>query len=200
MKLFCISHIRRQLSNYVDELDTSLWHKLTPENQKYIKEFLFTCLTTETNTKNLSLLSDLIGEVGATIKTLKPEIKKQCSEEGQQWNDLMQNVWTLLNSGNAALVQSGLQIMGILFANCQNEYALYKDELLPIFKQTLEHENLKVRGTAIETLCAFLKGVDSKHCKPFADLLPIVFNNLVIFVEKDEDMVIWKIYKRETNL
>ena len=174
----------------MDTLDTSLWHKLTAENQKYVKEFLFTALTTEQNPKNLSLLADLIGEVGATIKLLDPEIQKLCSEEGRQWNDLMQNVWGLLNSGNADLVQSALQIMAILFVNCKNEYAVYKDELLPVFKQTLEHESLKVRGAAIETLCAFLKGVDSKHCKAFADLMPIVFSNLLIFVEKDEDLVI----------
>lgn len=190
VKLFCISHLRRQLSNFVDTLDTSLWHKLSVENQKYMKEFLFTTLTNEQNPKNLSLLADLIGEIGATIKLLDPEIQKVCSDEGRQWNDLMQNVWGLLNSGNAALVQSALQIMAILFVNCKNEYAVYKDELLPVFKQTLEHENLKVRGASIETLCAFLKGVESKHCKPFAELLPIVFNNLTLFVEKDEDMAI----------
>ena len=189
VQIFCISHIRRQISNYVDSVDTSLWHKLTGETQRFIKDFLFEKLTTEQHPKILSLYADLIGELGATIKTLKDEPKALCSEEGKQWNELMQNVWSLLNTPNAALIQSALEIMAVLFGYGEKEYAKYKDELLPVFKQFLEYENLKVRNACIATLCAFLKNVDSKDCKPFADLLPLVFSNMIVFIEKDEDLV-----------
>ena len=173
----------------MDTVETSLWHNLTAETQRFIKDFLFQKLSNEKHAKILSIYADLIGELGATIKTLKEDIKAQCSEEGKQWNELMQNVWGLLNSPNPALIQSALEIMGILFGYSDKEYANYKDELLPVFKQFLEHEDLKVRNAAISSLCAFLKNVDHKDCKPFAALLPSVFNNLIVFIEKDEDAV-----------
>ena len=162
---------------------------MNAETQKYIKEFLFTVLTQETNSKSASLLSDLIGELAATIKTLKPEIQSQINQEGTQWPELMQNLWAMLTSGNELLIQSAFEIMGILFTYCSEEYSQYKDELLPVFTDALGHSNLKVRATALGSLASYLKYVDSKDCKGFIELLPTVFHNMIVIVEKDEDLV-----------
>ena len=187
--MFCIAHLRRQLSNYVDSLDTSVWHFLRPETQKFVKEAMFPILKQEQHKKAASLLADFIGELGATMKTLKEEVKAVCPQEGLQWNELMQNIWSLLTSNTEVLIQSALQIMGILFTYCEVEFAQFKDELVPLFKQTLEHESLKIRAVSIESMSAFLKNVDSKDCKSMVELIPQVLATVLIIIDKDEDLV-----------
>lgn len=187
--MFCIAHLRRQLSNYVNSIDTSVWHFLRPETQKFVKEAMFPILRQEQHKKAASLLSDFIGELGATMKTLKDDVKAVCPKEGLQWNELMQLVWGLLTSNTELLIQSALQIMSILFTYCESEFAQFKDELVPLFKQTLEHESLKIRAVSIEALASFLKNVESKDCKAMVDLIPLVLQNVLIIVDKDEDLV-----------
>ena len=118
------------------------------------------------------------------------ETRESCQEEGRQWESIMQHIWELLKSGSVIHMGSGLKILGVLFKYCSTEFAEHKEQLVPIFKQALEQENIRVKAAAIDALSEYIENVESEDCKPFIVLIPILLTNIAFIIEKDEDLVI----------
>ena len=117
------------------------------------------------------------------------DILKECSEEGRQWDSIIENIWNLLASGDINLMGCGLKILGILFKYCHVDFLQHLEQILPILKQALEHEDLKVKTRAIEAIAEYLEIAEWKDCKPFVDLLPFILADILIIIDKDEDLV-----------
>lgn len=189
VRIFCVVHLRRLLSNFVESHESSLWYKLPNDTQKSLKQLFMEILSKEEDGVTRRLLCDLIGELYATIKKMSTEKKNQTGDEGKQWDNLMQNVWTFLTSGNTVLMESALKILGILFIYCGQEFAQHQNDLFPILKQSLEHDDLKVKASAIEALSNYVGTVQTKHCQMFQELVPLVLNALMTILGKNEDLV-----------
>lgn len=190
IRTFCALHLRRVLSDFADDIAESQWPNLTAETQKILKEILIQTLLKETEPSPRKILCELIGELVATIKTMDDETKKECPEEGRQWDSIMEHIWTLLTSGDITLMGSGLKILGILFKHCHMDFVDHTEQLIQILKQALEHQDIKIKTRAIEALAEFLNIADYKDCKPYADLLPFVLTDILLIIDKDEDLVI----------
>lgn len=135
------------------------------------------------------VLCDFIGELASTIQCLEEDVKAQCSKEGTEWNELMQGLWDLLNSGNVTFMEGALRILSVLFTHCGRDYANYKNELVPLFKVTLTHEVGSINVGTMETLTAFIENVEFKHCRPFLELMPLLISQILVVLEKSEDLV-----------
>jgi hypothetical protein len=189
VRIFCVVHLRRLLSNFVESFESSQWYKLPNDTQKSLKQLFMEILSKEQDGVTRRLLCDLIGELYATIKKLSNEKKNQTAEEGKQWDNLMQNVWAFLTSGNTVLMESALKILGILFIYCGQEFAQHQNDLFPILKQSLEHDDLKVKASAIEALSNYVGTVQTKQCQSFQELVPLLLNALLTILSKNEDLV-----------
>jgi hypothetical protein len=175
----------------VDSTEQSHWMELSSDSQKFIKEILWQVLKKEEIAAVRKVVSELVGELAATIMNIKyaEGDKSQCPPEAMNWDDLMQNVSGLLACESLDLVICGLKIMSILFTFCMNDYSQHKSELAPMFKQTLEHADHKVKNAAIDALMSFLKTAGFDDCKPFIALIPLVISNVLYITEKDEELV-----------
>lgn len=175
------------MSDYVEGAHSSEWHKLKNDTHKYVKQTLLEVLQKEEDGPTRRVLCDLIGELFATIKKLDDEKKDAVQEEGKQW-DLMPNIWGFLTSGNTILMESALKILGILFVYCGKEFAEHTQELFPILKQALEHENIRVKAGAIDAIANFIATMQTKYCKVFKDLIPLMLQSVILIVRDNEEL------------
>ncbi len=181
--------MRRHLSDFVDSSTDSQWINLHNDTQKYVKEALLAVLIKEQDGPTRRILCDLIGELAATIRKLDEDDIKRLGEEGKQWDSLMPSIWEFLKSNQTIYMECALKILGILFIYCGKEFANHKTELFPILQKALEHDEVKVKASAIEAISSFLGTVQTKHCKIFTDLIPAMLQSLLYIVSKDEDLV-----------
>jgi len=188
-RIFCVVHLRRLLSDYVEGSHSSEWYRLNNDTHKYVKNVLLEVLQKEEDGPTRRVLCDLIGELFATIKKLDDEKKNAVQEEGKQWDTLMPNIWAFLTSGNTVLMESALKILGILFVYCGKEFAEHTEELFPILKQALEHENIRVKAGAIDAIANFIATMQTKYCKIFKDLIPLMLQSIVLIVRDNEELV-----------
>lgn len=179
------------MSNFCDSQEESCWDKLTPDNQKTLKALLWEILNKEENITSRKALRELVGELAATVINLKLESEGEndFGVEATTWDNLMPNIWGLLSSSNTILIENALNVLSILFTFCMNNYAQFKEELGNVFKQTLEHEDFKVKGAAIHAFASFLKTADTKDCKYFVSLIPSLLQNVLYVLDKDENAV-----------
>lgn len=188
-RIFCVVHLRRLLSDFVEGAHSSEWHKLSNDTHKFVKDALLEVLQKEEDGPTRRVLCDLIGELFATIKKLDDEKKNAVQDEGKQWDSLMPNVWSFLTSGNTVLMESALKILGILFVYCGKEFAEHTEELFPILKQALEHDNIRVKAGAIDAIANFIATMQTKYCKVFKDLIPLMLQSTVLIVRDNEELV-----------
>jgi len=196
IRIFCVVHVRRLLSNYVDASEDSQWDRLNNDTQKFVKEILLEVLVKEQDGPTRRILCDFIGELAATIRKLDPDTKAQLGEEGRQWDSLMPNIWNFLTSNNPILMECALKVLGILFIYCGKEFADHRNEIFPILKQTLEHQEMRVKAGAIEAISNFVGTIQTKHCKVFSELIPTMLDAVVKIIGNNEDLVRkfkWKI-------
>jgi len=187
VKTFCIVHIRKFISDFVDDSD-SKWHILRPEAQKFLKDSLLELLKSDTDKGSRKVLCDFIGDLSATMQCLNKERKQQCSQEGVEWPELMQVLWGLLTSGDAFLMESSLRIMSVLFVHCGRNYSQYKDDLINVFKETLVHPVGVVSVATMEAIACYFEHVEFKNCKPFLDLIPNMLSQTLVVAGQEEDL------------
>jgi len=79
-RIFCVVHLRRLLSDYVEGAHSSEWYRLNNETHRYVKQTLLEVLQKEEDGPTRRVLCDLIGELFATIKKLDDEKKEAVQE------------------------------------------------------------------------------------------------------------------------
>ena len=145
-------------------------------------------LKNDTDKSSRKVLCDFIGELSATMQCLNKERKEVCGQEGLEWPELMQTLWSLLTSHDPFLMESSLRIMSILFVHCGRNYTQYRDELIPLFKETLVHASGVVNVATMEAIACFFENVEFKNCKPFYDLMPTFLSQTIIVAGQDEEL------------
>jgi len=189
-RIFSAVHLRRNLSSMVDSTEPSHWLELSVDSQKFIKEVLWQVLRKEEIAAVRKVVCELVGELAATIMNIKYAEGEgsQCPPEAMNWDGLMQQVSGLLACDSVELVTCGLKIMSILFTFCMNDYSKHKSDLAPMFKQTLEHGDFKVKTAAVDALTSYLKTAGFNDCKPFIGFIPVVISNTLEIIDKDEEL------------
>jgi len=182
--------LRRLLSSYASDSGDSDWYRLAADTQRIIKESLMQVLLKESEPSCRKIHCELVGELAATIKTMTGDTKKDCQPEGREWDAINNNIWNFLNSSEVALISSGFKILGILLRYCSFEYVQHAEQLVPILTQALEHNELRIKTVAIETLSEYVENADFKYCKPFIQLVPLVLQNILVILDKNEDLVL----------
>lgn len=189
MRLFCVGHLKGLLSNIGGSVETFQWPKLPNHTHYFLKALLIQVLEQEEDSPTRKVLCELIGELGSTIRRLSPAIKAQMGEEGQQWDNLIQNIWNFFTSGNTIYMECGLKVLSILFQHSGNPFPEHNDELCSILNQALEHEDIRVKSQAIEAISSFVGTVQANDCLAFEKLIPLVLDSTVIIIIKDKDLV-----------
>jgi hypothetical protein len=117
VRKFCVQEVRKNLSAFSEGTYTNKWNELSDNLKQVVKTNLFETLLTEQSEGIRHQLADAIGEVGGSV--LSEEATKN------QWNDLLPNIFKLINTGTTTNIESGLNIAATMLA-----YSI--DEFLPV--------------------------------------------------------------------
>lgn len=176
------------MSDFAEESDGK-WDQLHPDNQKLLKDHLIEMLKNDSDAAIRKVLCDTIGDLAATMECLTEERKQHCSEEGTKWNGLMETLWGLLSNGTVVQIEGALRIMGLLFVHCGDSYQKYREELLPVFRQTITHANFNISASGMEAFSCFMENAQLKKAKIFIELIPLMLEKTVAIAQEDEEHV-----------
>lgn len=181
--------MRKQLSAYSEKNFKPSWTKLSGQTAKLIKDEIFIALTKESSGAVRNQICDLIGELGGTIINIEEEDADKLPEESTSWPELMKRIQELWLSNIDTMMEAALRIMATLFTYVSDEFMQYKSDLYTMFKNGMEHNTIEIKAAAIEALSSWLGIIDSKTCKLYEDLIPLLMNTVLVVLAKNEDKV-----------
>ena len=166
--------LRRNISTEQDAQDLTdqtnnenLWRRLSDEARETVKQTILSVLQA----------------VDATNKTfmhkvcnLAVEIQGAMQEEQNEaiWQDLLNLLFTFIQSETEAQIDSALVIFNGLFSYILDHLVKYKNELGGIFERTLSHNTLDIKLAALQALSNYLSVAERKDTKEFIRLLPLM--------------------------
>lgn len=106
------------------------------------------------------------------------------------WQELLNLVFEFVNSENVLFVDSALQIFNGLFSYIIDHLNKFKSDLLGIFRKTLNHNSLDIRLAALQAVSNYLQTVEMSDTKKFTELIPDMYNVIVMADEKDDEVVL----------
>jgi len=107
------------------------------------------------------------------------------------WQDLLNKIFVFVNSDNNLYVDAALQMFNGLFSYIIDHLNKFKDDLIGIFRKTLNHASLDIRLAALQAVSNYLQTVEQVDTKPFSDLLPDMYNVIRMAAsEEHEDEVV----------
>lgn len=181
--------LRKQLSAFSEKNFTPSWHRISAQTATFVKNEIFVILSKEPESLVRYQICDFIGEIGGTILNIDEEEAKNVPQENKTWDELMQRIMELWVSKIDTMMEASLKIMTTLFTYVSDEFLKYKTDLYAIFKNGLEHNEIKIKVAAIEAMASWLEIIDSKNTKMYEDLVPLLMNTILYILAKDEDRV-----------
>ena len=87
------------------------------------------------------------------------------------WQELLNLIFQFVNSDTNLQVDAALQMFNGLFSYIIDHLNKYKEDLIGIFRKTLNHTSLDIRLAALQAVSNYLQTVEQKDTKPFQALL-----------------------------
>jgi hypothetical protein len=172
--------LRRNLTPPIEEGDDCMWKSLNSDTKEYLKKELLEALQSEQERSLMHKISDLICEVGGSVKEVDNII----------WQDLLVTIHTFVTSQNVIHVEAALKIYNGLFAYISDEMIKHKKELYSIFETTLSHPNLDVNLSSLQAMSQLLQIIERTDTKDFQALLPQMVNVPLKALEQDDEVVL----------
>ena len=163
------------------ENNANLWERLTPEAREAVKGNLLKVIAAITNKSVMHKICNLLVEVAGAIYEY---------ENSAIWQDLLNLLFTFVNSNNELQIDAALQIFNGLFSYIMEHLVKYKDDLMGIFQQTMGHANLDIRLASLQAVSNYLQIAEGKDTKQFQALLPNMVEVVTTACEKDDETVL----------
>lgn len=110
--------------------NANLWARLSADAKAYVKTELLKTLEGCTDKNTMHKVCNLVVEVAGTIYD---------QENETVWQELLNLIFIFVNSATDLQVDAGLQIFNGLFSYLLTFLVKYKEDLMKIFAQTLQH-------------------------------------------------------------
>lgn len=142
--------LRRTLISYNETTKQQLWEQLSGETKTGLKQAFFEPIKAATQKDFVHKLSNLLVEIQGAMFEENEEI----------WQELLSEVFVLVNSEQTLHVDAALQIFNGLFQYIMDHLNKYKDELKGIFVKTLSHPSLDIKLAALRAVSCYLETVE----------------------------------------
>ena len=119
-------------------------------------------------------------EVGGTIY----------EQENFVWQDLLNLLFSFVNSEEDLKVDAALQVFNGLFSYLMDHLVKFKGDLMQIFAKTLQHASLDINLAALQAVSNFLQIAEGKDAREFVTLLPHMAKVCMKAVEQDDETVL----------
>ena len=135
--------LRRSLGTVLDntEKKDTLWEALSPAAKDFLKTNLL-------NSIRVIDQKDLIHKVSNLLVEVQGGMYEQ-NDAHEIWQDLLNLIFEFVNSTNNLHVDSALQMFNGLFTYIIDHLNKFKNDLLGIFRKTLNHQSLEIRLAAL---------------------------------------------------
>lgn len=125
-------------------------------------------------------LSNLLVEVAGSMQESTEEI----------WQGLLDLVFEFVNSETTLHVDAALQIFNGLFSYIIDHLVKFKDDLLGIFKKTLNHSSLDIKLASLQAVSNYLQTVEQQDTKKFVQLIPDMYNVIRSAATEGDEVVL----------
>ena len=173
--------LRRSIGTNLTDKKITLWEALGAQAREYLKTNLLANIRTITVKDGIHKMSNLLVEIAGAMYE---------HENDLVWQELLNLVFEFVNSDNDLFVDSSLQIFNGLFSYIIDHLNKFKNDLLGIFRKTLNHSNVDIRLAALQAVSNYLQTVEMKDTKPFVELIPDMYNVIRYAMEKDDETVL----------
>ena len=165
IKTLCCVILRRSLNTNLTDSKT-LWETLNAQSKEYLKTNLILAIRSCQVKDLMHKLSNLLVEVAGGMQESTEEI----------WQGLLDLVFEFVNSETTLHVDAALQIFNGLFSYIIDHLVKFKDDLLGIFKKTLNHSSLDIKLASLQAVSNYLQTVEQTDTKKFVQLIPDMYN------------------------
>lgn len=107
------------------------------------------------------------------------------SAKEDAWPDFKVNLWKLFQDTNIGSQESGFYILETFLGFAPEHFKNDDNNLLPLFRLGLEHENGKLKLSALKCFESFLEGLEIKKQSIYHGLIIPVFQAVYILIERD---------------
>ena len=164
--------LRRNISNTATDSqdianvdnNANLWKRLSADGQTYVKAELLKTIAQSQDKHVVHKICNLLIEVGGTIYELEQFV----------WQDLLNLLFTFVQSDEDLKVDAALQIFNGLFSYLMDHLVKFKTDLMGIFAKTLQHKSLDINLAALQAVSNFLQIAEGKDAREFVTLLPLM--------------------------
>jgi hypothetical protein len=122
-------------------------------------------------------LADTIGEVAGSIIGPKDD----------SWPDFKINVWKLFKDSNVNSFFAGFYILESFLSFAPDHFKDNANDLYSLFKSGLEHENFKLKLSALKCFVSYLEVLEVKKHSTFQSLIINIFEAVYALIQHDNN-------------
>ena len=122
-------------------------------------------------------IADTIGEIAGSL----------IAQNDEAWPDFKTNVWKLFQDPMIESVFAGFYILESFLGFAPDHFKDHTNDLYALFKLGLEHENSKLKLSALKCFSAYLDVLEIKKHSTFQTLTLSMFEAIYILIQKDND-------------
>jgi len=106
------------------------------------------------------------------------------------WQELLNLLFTFIQSELDTKVDAALQVFNGLFSYIMSHLVNYKNDLKAILQKTLNHISLDIKLAALQATVNFLTTAERKDTKAFTDLLPNMVQVITSALAAEDETVL----------
>ena len=106
------------------------------------------------------------------------------------WQELLNLLFTFIQSEIDTKVDAALQVFNGLFSYIMSHLVNYKNDLEAILQKTLNHASLDIKLAALQATVNFLTTAERKDTKAFTDLLPNMVQVITSALAAEDETVL----------
>lgn len=146
---------------------TMLWEKVSPPAQAVVKNELLNGLKEEQQKTVVRKICDTISELGAMLL------------DNNAWPELLPFMFTCVQSGQPALVESALNVFGSLAPYATEVFKPHLQTLQALLTSCLANPSAAIQVAALRAVAAFVQALDEPQDRDkFQPMLPAMLNTL----------------------
>lgn len=145
--------------------------------QESIKIGLFEIIYLESDMTMKKHLADTIGEIAGSL----------IGANNEAWPDFKINVWKFFKDSNINSFFAGFYILESFLTFAPDHFKDNTNDLYSLFKSGLEHENHKLKLSALKCFVSYLEVLEIKQHSSFQSLIISIFEAVYSLIQNNND-------------
>eukprot|EP00047_Mylnosiga_fluctuans_P003070 m.227329 g.227329 ORF g.227329 m.227329 type:complete len:1114 (+) comp11571_c0_seq1:98-3439(+) len=177
----------RRYSFHATDDQASFWPRCQPATQAALKVELLESLGDDAPSDVRHKISDAVAHVAKNISFAQMKLAAEQQQQPQEhfWPELLQRLWTFMQSPSPALRESALRIFSVVPSVFGDQLTRYINEVATVLNVGLQDAaNIDVQLAAAKAFVTFIQNIKNEHRGPFVSLIPVVLQVVNLCLER----------------